>query len=524
LGAVAWLLLLGVVVRGALVRLSNADLWWHLAAGRAMAQTHTLLRTDIFSHTMAGAPWINFEWLSQLIFYGLVSVGGFWALYLAKVVLCLLVVALLGLLAARVGARDVALFLLVWVGFNVVQPRLQDRPELLSLFLMGVLMHLVLWARSAATSPRQLSIVVFLLMTVWTNLHGGFVYGLGALALLTLGAAWEGRKDVALLLAWATAAGVAGALINPYGVKIFAVFLEHARQMSGGPLLLQEWRTPTVADVPYFWVMYLAMAAALVMGFVQRAPLARFWAPAVVVFAVWGTVFYRNAALVPFVALPFLAQSVKNVRAPWPVWLLALGLLAPAVPRVVEALPHGPVAWHRVPEKTCAFVREKNIRGVMFNTYNVGGYLTWALGPDRLVFMDGRYLFYPLLSNGGPWQPAYLASSAADYAIVDYPPVMGGVSPVNILFPSNKWALVFWDDAGLLFLKRTPAFNALIAEREYRALKPYNLEQMAFELGRGTVLATDVYNELNRHAVEAGLSYRGQEIVNLLEQTTSRRE
>ena len=110
----------------------------------------------------------------------------------------------------------------------------------------------------------------------------------------------------------------------------------------------------------------------------------------------------------------------------------------------------------------------------MYNTYHQGGYIEWALGMGRKVFMDGRYLFQPLLvehsrldnalfdnpqSQG--WQDLF-NRFGVDYAIVDYDfftvpskeKAPFNFSSINLTFPRSDWALVYWDDAGMVFLKR----------------------------------------------------------------------
>ncbi len=62
----------------------NPDLGWHLAVGRFIASSRTVPRADFLSWSMAGKPWIDFEWLTQLLFFGLERLGGLAALWLFK--------------------------------------------------------------------------------------------------------------------------------------------------------------------------------------------------------------------------------------------------------------------------------------------------------------------------------------------------------------------------------------------------------------------------------------------------------
>ncbi len=49
----------------------NPDVFWHLSAGRWMAEHGGFPRADWLSATMAGRAWADFEWLAQLLWYGL---------------------------------------------------------------------------------------------------------------------------------------------------------------------------------------------------------------------------------------------------------------------------------------------------------------------------------------------------------------------------------------------------------------------------------------------------------------------
>ena len=58
----------------------DADIWWHLRAGQDMWQSKSILLTDTFSYTRAGQPRLNAFWISEIIFYLLYRLGGFFSL------------------------------------------------------------------------------------------------------------------------------------------------------------------------------------------------------------------------------------------------------------------------------------------------------------------------------------------------------------------------------------------------------------------------------------------------------------
>ena len=72
----------------------DVDLWGRLSMGALISQTGRFPYRDIFSYTAAGASWIDHEWLSGLIFYQVLLLGGEWA-FIALYALLLLSINIL---------------------------------------------------------------------------------------------------------------------------------------------------------------------------------------------------------------------------------------------------------------------------------------------------------------------------------------------------------------------------------------------------------------------------------------------
>src|SRR5258706_12745983 len=68
-------LFLAILASACLMPAQN-DSWWHLRVGQEMWKIRSPLYTDTFSFTAPGALWRNHEWLTQLGFYALYSLGG----------------------------------------------------------------------------------------------------------------------------------------------------------------------------------------------------------------------------------------------------------------------------------------------------------------------------------------------------------------------------------------------------------------------------------------------------------------
>src|SRR6266436_4494054 len=64
--------------------IADPDVWWHLRTGQLMLQNHSLFHSDPYSFTRFGQPWVNHEWLSQILLYDVYRAAGFGGLMVAS--------------------------------------------------------------------------------------------------------------------------------------------------------------------------------------------------------------------------------------------------------------------------------------------------------------------------------------------------------------------------------------------------------------------------------------------------------
>ncbi|MBK5258514.1 MAG: hypothetical protein JJE51_02905 [Thermoanaerobaculia bacterium] len=182
-------------------------------------------------------------------------------------------------------------------------------------------------------------------------------------------------------------------------------------------------------------------------------------------------------------------------------------------------------------------MRENGVAGNMLNSYGFGGYLTWALYPERRIFIDGRNeVFVPLMErlakargDSREWN-ALLSDYKIEYALLEYVDDLDRVTTVNpngsrseslapvsaVRFPRSRWALVYWDDDGMLFVKRDGVNRALIA-KEYVAVFPEGRGYQQQLVRSGAVDRTRAIAELRRKLAEDPSSRRALELFRLTE-------
>ena len=231
--------------------LNDGDTYWHIAAGAWILQ-HGVPAADPFSGSVAGAPWVPVEWLSEVLM-ALAYRGDGWT---GIVLLYGAVTALtFGLLARdlQVRAAPLPAAILLVLAADCLSPSLLARPHLLGLLALEVWTAGLLSARRGSQAPAPALLAV---MAVWANLHGSFVFGLALIVPFAVEAVLENRSAArgwALFLAGALLAS----LLTPYGWPGLALpfRLMRLRQLNG----IGEWQPTRFTSVPGIELALLAV-------------------------------------------------------------------------------------------------------------------------------------------------------------------------------------------------------------------------------------------------------------------------
>jgi tetratricopeptide (TPR) repeat protein len=142
------------------------------------------------------------------------------------------------------------------------------------------------------------------------------------------------------------------------------------------------------------------------------------------------------------------------------------------------------INYIQIPEGALKYMDKKGIEGRIFNTFHWGGYITWRDFPRRLAFIDGRgYLSDDLLERWSlaQWIPSVLDELYRTYGfesvLLEFRSIEGiseSLSEADNSLLSPDWALVYWDDQSLLYLRRGGRYDPVIKEDEYRFIRPAN--------------------------------------------------
>jgi hypothetical protein len=375
--------------------LGDGDTWSHLATGEWMLAHGRVPRADPFSFSMAGAPWVAHEWLSELLLTFAWRSGGWSGVALLTAAAAAGAALILGLRCAR-DLSGAALGVTVALGVTLWLPNLLARPHVLALPLAAAWAAALLGARDRDGAPP---LALLPLMTLWSNMHGGFIFGLALIGPFALEAAVSasGPRRLAALGRWGLfgLTATAAALINPYGVEalIFPFRLMGVENLSR----ISEWAPQDFGRVGPFEV-----ALVLLLGFALTRPASTPPVRAALLAGLLAMALAhaRHAQLLGLVAPMLLARPIAGAigagRPGEPGEAARVGLAATLAAALALAalrltLPIVRVDGPAAPISALAAVPPEVRAKPVLNGYSFGGYLIWSgVGP----FIDGRADMY----------------------------------------------------------------------------------------------------------------------------------
>lgn len=207
--------------------LQDPDIWWHLADARILVTTHHFMHTVPNSFSVAGEPWVNPEWLSELPYwfsYQLLGLRGIYLLDWLVLGANLIFFYWRGFFRSRhPGAALYAgalAFLMVSVNAG---------PRTIGIAYLAMSTELAILDAARHGRPRLLWLLPPL-FCLWINLHGSWLIGLGLLVLYILSGSFSFNKGVFSQQAFTAqqrnqflvvlGLSVAALMLNPYGWRL----------------------------------------------------------------------------------------------------------------------------------------------------------------------------------------------------------------------------------------------------------------------------------------------------------------
>jgi hypothetical protein len=380
--------------------LVDVDIWHEMALVRESLRAGHLLTRDIFAYTPTVYPSIHHEWGAGMVAYGLTHWFGGNAVLILKYLIALAIGVVSLRCAKSLGADaqvwavlcPIAIYLSQFGFLSVVRAQVYT-------FLFAACCFWLF--EQDRRGSRRWWIAWLFIFPIWVNVHGGFVVGIGLLALYTLERAI--RREAFVHLIFLLAGTIAEVFINPFGTAYFAYI---ARALAMSRPHIQEWR-PVWAYGPW-WTTIFLIAVAIAAYAVAKIGIRR--APGLLMVIATAVEATLHCKLMPLFAIAWICHVPAYIQ-PTPVgrWItsftrrrsafvLSIWLLV-TVMYLADA-----VRWQfwqlRVPQTKTTFaypvgavqyLRERGFVGNLMVPFHQGAYVCWKLYPAVKVSVDSRY-------------------------------------------------------------------------------------------------------------------------------------
>lgn len=543
-------------------KIYNYDIWWHLKTGELIL-TDGIPETDPFSFTSAGNPWITHEWLAQVIFYLIYRLGGLKLLILIKGIATAATALILFNFARCKNIYAPVAAAVVMLAIAGLSFRIFARPHLFTFIFLSLLITILfLDSGSGKSFIRRRWLVIPAIMLSWVNMQAGFFIGLGIYWIVVLREIlinFEYKSTLKQRLKKYALPGLFATLIcfiNPNGYKMFT----YPVHVAGNPLFkttISEWVSPLYLG-PEEWLAKIILGAMLLFGLVaailniRKRPdisLIVLVAGAASIWAMRNVADYMIIAAAGIFSIPALPR-LKQIPF-YKIARFGIPLLASIWSIMLFGLVRGYQADNGrlgleikegfIPEGSVKYLKETGFKGNIVNILQDGGYLIFHGYPDWKVFVDGRLLVYGqgqinnyrLVADGRPGAMELLDELNASAAVLPMPPKMGKLR--TLLSADERWALVYFDDYYIVYLKNNLS-NAEIIERfEYEVIDPlksgyasraeFDNKHFLEEARRGYIIDSSsalvnsvlaYAHELNLNFAEAADFYKKAAVINPL--------
>ena len=395
------MILAGTVYVFANRSIADPDIWWHLRNAEYFVQHGSVVRHDMYSFTLAGVPWVNEAWLSELVYYAGWKLMGVRGLYV--VLVCSVELILMGVmyLAYRVSRNVKAAFLASW--FAVILATISFGPRtLLFGWICLVAELLILQLYREGKDRTWLLPPLFLL---WVNFHGSWLIGLVFLGVFIASGLIEGqwgritakRWTRPQIHKWAAVFGLSllALFANPYTYHLVFYPFDLAFGQKLNVNHVSEWQSLDFHS-PRGKIVFLMLAATILLALARK----RKWRLDEVGFLLIGfyaTLTYsRFMFLAAIILTPLLAVEMdfmppyrREIDKPLLNAVIIIGIVAGCIVSFPSSRYLMEDTVKEYPVKALPYLQQFKPDGRVFNDYLWGGYLIWNVRQIP-VFVDSR--------------------------------------------------------------------------------------------------------------------------------------
>jgi tetratricopeptide (TPR) repeat protein len=423
---------------------TSLDLGRHLKNGQIVWQEPGVLFKNFYSYTDTNFPFINHHWLSGVIFWWLYLIGGFKILTVLNIILGILTALIVFKLTVKKSNFWLSSILILPV-ILLLSERVDIRPEMFSYVFIVLTYYLLEDFRETNNTKKLIWLVPMFLF--WVNLHiyffiGLFFIGLAMLEQLILHYKDFFKVESGKKFFYIALASAAACLFNPNFIKgltyPFNIMKKYGYDIveNKSPFYLET------LTINYNITIFKIFLGLLVLSFILSIIIKRKIHPVkssqagaklfngvnfynlalAVVFSVFACLYIRNLPLFGLIILPVMAQNYFQAARYFKEKPVKMEIIILASVFMIYGLVLSLIVGDNSGEKkflnknfglgmsqgslgSIKFYQTNNLRGPIFNNYDLGGALIFWLYPGERVFVDNRPEAYSVEFFGQIYKP-----------------------------------------------------------------------------------------------------------------------
>ncbi len=444
------------------------DLGRHLMTGNIILKTHSVPKTDLFSYTYPNFPFINHHWLSEVLYSIFSKIIGFNGLLILNTSLILLS---FGLIISVVYKKSNPLVLLFCslLYIPILFERTDVRPEFFSFLFLSLFIFILYKFREKFT---YLIFLLPFLELLWVNMHIYFPIGIVIVLFFFLDylllVKFKINKQT-LILASVLMVTTFVTLINPNGLRgalyPLSVFQNYGYSIEENQNIFFLWNIVHKQSILFFFIASPILILSLILNFKRVLPVE--WLISIF-FAILAIISIRNFPLFILATfIPFI-KYFSNIRISLPKYfrtvffIFLLGLTIFETQQIYAKNGFGLGVATGAKEGVDFFIKQ-NLKGPIFNNFDIGSYLIYRLYPKEKVFVDGRPEAYPASFFQNMYIPIQL--DTAKFALADQQYNFNAIffshtdqTPwaeefLRQITQNTKWKMVYLDDFSVIWTK-----------------------------------------------------------------------